>query len=175
MNRTAPLIAAALAILLALAVPAGSAPRDKLLWATVNICDTEAHPDTLGLRASMPGNGTRQRMYIRVRAQFFSRLRNTFVDLGGDGESRWIYVGSARFKARQGGFSFRFQPPEPGQASFIVRGQVDFEYRERRRTRSGRLREKVVRRVRANTKGGFSSTAGADPPGFSSGLCEIRQ
>ena len=51
-------VAAVVVLALAVAAPAGAASN---LWATVNVCDTPAHPGQVGLRASMPGKprGTR--------------------------------------------------------------------------------------------------------------------
>jgi hypothetical protein len=40
----------------------GRTPDTPELWATVNICDTEKNPDSMGIRAGMPGNGTDQRL-----------------------------------------------------------------------------------------------------------------
>ena len=46
--------------------PAASAARTKPpakspdLWATINVCDTVLHPDTIGVRGSMPGVGARR-------------------------------------------------------------------------------------------------------------------
>jgi hypothetical protein len=45
------------------------------LWATVNICDTANNPDSMGIRASMPGNATDQRMWMRFTAEYWSRAR----------------------------------------------------------------------------------------------------
>jgi hypothetical protein len=159
----------------ALAAPAGAsaAPRPADLWATVNICDTPRHPNQMGVRASMPGNGRRQSMYMRFRAQFYNADDKTWKDVGGNAISRWIYAGSARFENRQAGFTFALQPPSNG-SSFVLRGRVEFQWRERRRSRRTRkVRVVVVRRARANTKAGYDDAAGADPPGFSAGLCQI--
>ena len=49
-----------------------AAPKSPDLWATVNICDTLRHPDQMGVRASMPGDGTHERMFMRFRAQFLN-------------------------------------------------------------------------------------------------------
>ena len=87
-------------------------PRISLAgrWATVNVCDTFESPDAMGLRASMPGNGTDQRMYMRFSAQWYSGMRGKWLDVAG-GKSPWVYAGSARYKARQAGWSFDFQTP----------------------------------------------------------------
>lgn len=174
-----PLLAAvcASAALLALApAPAGAKPRPRNLWATVNVCDTESQPNSMGVRARMPGDARRKRaqMYIRFRAHWFSEAEGIWHNVGGSGISRWFRLGSARVRHREAGYTFHFDQPAEG-GRFVLRGVVEYQWRERRRVgRRKRVRQVVVRRARANTKGGFESTAGADPPGFSSGLCEIR-
>ncbi|MEX2193669.1 MAG: hypothetical protein WD844_00145 [Thermoleophilaceae bacterium] len=174
-----PLLAAACAsaaLLAAAPAPAGAKPRPRDLWATVNVCDTEAQPNALGVRARMPGDARRRRaqMYVRFRVHHFSESEGIWHNVGGSGISRWFRLGSARVRHREVGYTFRFDPPADG-GRFVLRGVVEYQWRERRRMgRRKKLRTVVVRRARANTKGGFESTAGADPPGFSSGLCEIR-
>jgi hypothetical protein len=165
---SAPL--AALALLAAVASPALASHRGRL-WATVNICDTPSHPNMMGVRASMPGGRrrARQTMYMRFRAEYFDRDREQWFDVGGDGLSPWIRAGRARYRSRQAGYTFEFDPPRGG--SFVLRGVVNFEWRERRRRR-GRLRTVVVKRARENTRANHP-TPRADPPGFSDGLCEI--
>jgi hypothetical protein len=151
---------------------ASAAPPPKDLWATVNICDTAAHPDQMGVRASMPGNGTRQRMYMRFHAQFYNANKKRWFNVKGNGSSTWIHLGNARPSARQGGYTFSFAPPTSGGA-FVLRGVVDFQWRVKRHNKSGRKRIVVLRTLHANTKGEHPSD-GADPLGYSSGTCEIR-
>jgi hypothetical protein len=161
------LIAAAAAV-----SPAGAAPAPKNLWATVNICDTTAHPNQMGVRASMPGDGTRHLMWMRFHAQFYKPKTRQWIDVKGNGVSPWQYVGRGRVKSQEAGYTFSFAAPTAGNA-FVLRGVVDFQWRAKRRTKSGRLRTVVVRTLHANTKGEHQSN-GADPPGYSSGTCEIR-
>jgi len=165
-------VSAAIFAALAAAAPAQAARPD--LWATVNVCDTAAFPDAMGVRASMPGNGTRQRMYVRFNASWFDRASETWHPVRGNGRSRWIYLGRARYRARQSGWTFRFSPPRPG-ADFVVRGVVQFQWRKRTRRRRGRgAREVVVDRARAKTRHGVAGVPAGDPPGTSEGLCVIR-
>ena len=164
---------AALAAILAgaiwLAGAAGPARAEELSpWATVNICDTPRHPNALGVRASMPGNGTGQRMYMRFRAQYLDARQGRFIDLGGNLRSPWVLAGSAHFRRREAGYTFRLNPPPEGRA-YILRARVEFQWRKRR----GR-RLVVVRRARAITESGHVAGAGADPPRFSSATCELR-
>lgn len=158
------LAALAAALLLAFALPVHAAPRPRDLWATINVCDSAAQPNQLGIRARMPGNGTRQTMYMRFRLHWFSEQEGIWHNVGGSGISRWVRLGSARIRHREAGYTFSLDPPVDG-GRFILRGVVEYQWRKGRR---------VMRRARANTKGGFESTRGADPPGYSSGLCEIR-
>jgi hypothetical protein len=161
-----------------LAALAGAAPAQAGhpdLWATVNICDTEAFPNAMGVRASMPGNGTRQRMYMRFRAAFYDRGRDAWHPVTGVGRSPWILAGNARFRARRAGWTFQFDPPAPG-TDFIVRGVVEFQWRERRKpkVKGAKAREVVVDTAHANTRHGVPNVGEGDPPGTSEGLCVIN-
>jgi hypothetical protein len=166
--RAVPLASAVLASAF-LGAPAPASHRGDL-WATVNICDTADFPNTIGIRASMPGNSRRprQRMYVQFRAQWFSRTEQRWHNLSG-ARSRWIRLGSARFESRQDGFTFEFDPP--AGSSFVLRGVAYFKWRDRRH-RGGRVRWVTVRKERENTKRGHPSSSG-DPAGYSDGLCEI--
>jgi hypothetical protein len=73
-------------------------------------------------------------------------------------------VGSARFKARQAGWSFRFVPPADGGSHFL-RGAVAFEWRRG---------DKIINHAQKRTTPRHRSATGADPPGFSAATCEIR-
>jgi hypothetical protein len=152
-------------LLLALVMPAPSvAARSKELWATVNVCDTERYPNTLGVRASMPGNATRQKMWMRFRASYFDRATERWRDVGGDSRSPWIEVGDARYRTRQAGRRFELDPPLP-TTSYVVRGVVEFQWR--------RKGGKVVRRESEKTVGGHPTGPHGDPYDYSYGICEI--
>jgi hypothetical protein len=161
------IVSTALALLTAGAVWAPAAPaaqRSKLLWATVNVCDTAGHPDGIGVRGSMPGTGdAADRLFMRFRIQFRGR-GGRWRAIGPAGDSGWVDVGSGRARARQAGRTFTVVPPTRGGA-FVLRGVVVFQWR-----RGGR----VVRRGRARTRAGHPGTAGADPPSASAATCTIR-
>lgn len=151
-------------LVLGLAAPAGAQQiESRHLWATVNVCDTIKHPDTIGIRASMPGapNG-RERMFMRFRVQYFSRGDNLWHNISKGGNSGFLDVGRARFKARQAGRLFVFRPPTG--ASYQLRGKVTFQWRRR---------GKVVRSAALVTTAGHRSTVGSDPEGYSSDTCVI--
>src|SRR3954453_1963900 len=145
------------------ALPATAATRQKYLWATVNLCDTAVHDNMMGVRASMPGDGDRTKMYMRFVAQYYDRSKQLWSEVEGSGVSQWIYVGSGIYASRQAGYTFAFDPPANGK-TFVLRGAVDFKWTKGLR---------IVRTARVMTKGGHPGTKGADPVTYSAALCEI--
>jgi hypothetical protein len=145
------------ALLLA-SVAATAAADDADLWATVNVCDTEAHPDEVGIRASMPGGKRGTRLVLRFRVQYrdLADGRWRYVE---DADSGWRRIGRGR-AVREYGWSFVVA----GEGQRILRGVVSYRWVRGRR---------IVRRERRVTEGGHRSTAGADPTGFSAATCRI--
>jgi hypothetical protein len=138
----------------------------------VNICDTFESPDAMGLRASMPGNGSDQRMYMRFSAQWYSESHQAWLPVP-NGRSPWVYAGSARSKARQAGWSFDFETPPYGRA-YVLRGQVQFQWRSvRRLKRAKRAQLRVARRRSVLTITGAKGVRGSDPKGTSKAMCAI--
>ena len=158
-------LAAVLAALAVAATPAAARKKPDLLWATVNVCDTRKHPNIMGVRARMPGNGTRQRMYMRFIAQY----RNSEGRWRQVSRSRWEPVGSAILRYREAGFDFPFNTPSPG-TSYLTRGVVKFQWRKKRRNRRG---WRVVKRRTEVTEAGHRGTRDSDPRGFSAARCRI--
>jgi hypothetical protein len=170
------------------------------LWATVNICDTAAAPNAMGIRAGMPGNSSGQRMYMRFRAEYWSRSGQDWAPVAGSGISPWVYVGPARYERRQAGWTFEFAPP-PAGVTFTMRALVEFQWRKpqqkvalkrrgkrRQAARRGRplkrvrrfdLRgrtaspSRVVRSVTRATETGIRGVDGGDPAGTSKAMCLI--
>lgn len=157
-------------VLVLLATPASAPARSiyqsKLLWATVNVCDTAAHPDTVGIRASMPGSGrSGESMWMRFQLQYWKASDESWHNIGASGDSGFIGVGSARYRARETGRNFTVKPPRTG--AFLLRGAVTFEWRDEDGD--------VVRRARKRTRTLDQRVVGADPVGFSAAKCEIRK
>jgi hypothetical protein len=160
-----PLLLASVIASALLALPAGAeAGRASHLWSTVNVCDTEKAPDTIGIRARMPGDGTKRRMWMRFRTQFYSDKDFAWRYVTSGGRSPWVEVGSAIFAFKETGYEFTFDPPAAG-SSFLLRGVVDFQWR----SKGG----KVVKRKRKYTSAGHR-TRGADPRNFSAARCRIE-
>jgi hypothetical protein len=162
---------AAGALLLAIAAgPAAPAAAQRTvedsrhLWATVNVCDTDRWPDTVGIRGSMPGSSAgRETMWMRFQVQFLAAAGDgRWHNVPEGGDSGFVQVGPARYKARQAGRSFRISPKKGEQV--LLRGKVSFEWR---------LKGEVVRRSGMRTRKGHRSTAGADPPGYTAATCTI--
>lgn len=138
--------------------------RSPKLWATVNVCDTPARNDVIGIRGSMPGSGRRETLEMRFRVQFLDPADGEWHNLDKSADSGYVRVGVARRRALESGYSFKFAPPAGGGASRL-RGAVSFRWRVKGRT---------VRSVRELTEAGHRSTRGADPPAFSAATCELR-
>jgi hypothetical protein len=160
-----PLRLAAAGATLLLVLPSAAQARrnpvnSPLLWATINVCDSPKHPDTIGVRGSMPGTGSRgQRMYMRIRLDYFDSNALSWRPVGSAGDSHRFYVGASTHRVRQGGMSFAFDPP------VLLRGRVTFEWRRGRR---------VIYSAEKLTEAGHTEVAQGDPPGFSAAECELK-
>jgi hypothetical protein len=167
-------------------------------WATVNICDTNDSPNALGIRTSVPGNGTRQRIFARYTAQWWSEADQKWLTVEGSGVTSWALVGSADMASRQAGWTFTFvQPPEG--TTYVMRGVVELEWRDTataaRRGRRHRVTRRKGRRFMSTakhrhrahraqqnavvqqrvllTKTGMKGVQGGDPAGLSKAMCLI--
>jgi hypothetical protein len=163
--RTIPAAAVVAALLGAAPAHASAKPS---LWATVNVCDVSKSPNRMGVRARMPGDGTRERMYMRFTAQY--RSGKTWKQVAGKGVSRWFYAGSALFSEQELGFTFSFDAPKAG-TSYVMRGRVDFQWKARHH-RGSRIVWVVQRSAYKFTSAGHP-TKQAEPPNFSAPSCRL--
>ena len=163
-----PLLVALVA--LAVLAPAAAADHHTIydspkLWSTINVCDAKSAPDTIGIRASMPGSGRRgEVMFMRFQVQYRSSrdgLWHNFTSGEGTDSGR-IKVGSARYEVRQAGWEFPFMPDADDR--FVLRGVVTFEWRKR---------GKIVRRAKKKTEKGHPTSL-SQPKGYSAATCVIR-
>ncbi|MBW3652399.1 MAG: hypothetical protein KY433_02155 [Actinobacteria bacterium] len=149
---------------IAAAHAARASDDEREVWATVNVCDTADAPNTIGIRASMPGSRTGAEMrWMRFVVEYYSRADERWLRVGAGGDSGWLRVGKGR-RPRQFGRSLRIVP---AAASVLLRGRVYFQWR----TEGG----DVLQRASARTRKGHRSDAGADPPGYSASTCTIRR
>jgi hypothetical protein len=157
----------ALLLVAVLAPPASAATpveRSADLWATVNVCDTAARPDTVGIRGSMPGSGHLETLQMRFRVQYVDARDGKWHNVAEGADSGFVRVGAARRRTLESGYSFRFAAPTGGKV-VRMRGAVTFRWLHKGRT---------VHRVRELTEAGHRSTRGADPDGFSAATCDLR-
>lgn len=128
---------------------------DSNLWATINFCHGHKNPPEIGVRARMPADNNRQRLYMRFYDQYKKDGKWHRLDHSG-----WKYVGSGQMWW-EFGWTFKFQEPLPGQ-SFLTRGVVKFKWVE-----DGQ----VVRRAKRFTSGNHP-TGNAKHP-YSAAHCRI--
>jgi hypothetical protein len=154
---------------------------ERPFWATVNICDTSNSPNALGIRTSVPGNGSGERIWARYTAQWWSAAAHEWKTVGGSGITDWNYVGTADTSVRQAGWTFRFVQP-PAGTTYVMRGVVQLEWRDdvqaaRRASRSRKARQAqrvaVVRERTILTETGMQGVQGGDPAGTSKAMCLI--
>jgi hypothetical protein len=151
---------------------ARTAASRKALWATVNICDTERSPDAMGIRASMPGNGRNQLMFMRFSVQWWSGSAQSWLPVPG-GVSPWLRAGSARYVARQRGYTFEFVTPPAGRA-YVLRGIVQFHWRGLHKPKRARKASwRLTRHETQLTRTGVEGVDGGDPPGTSKAMCMV--
>jgi hypothetical protein len=149
------------------AIAFGAAPAPNTgaasLWATIDVCNSAAHPNTIGIRGSMPGTkDVHELMYMSFRVEYRSSPGH-WRYLGGAGQSPYVLVGNGASLARQAGQNFEVVPRASG--SYLLRGVTVFQWRLHGRT--------VATAIRA-TRAGHVAAAGADPPGFSATTCRIQ-
>lgn len=169
MRPRLPTLAAALlcaTLALGLVLPAAGDARlsravVSRLWATINICDTDRYPSTVGVRANTASTSRRDVLYLRYRLEFWSPPDNSWLPLRVGGDSGLLRVGRGRFPRLQHGYTFPVTRPSSGVFSF--RAKVHFEWRRRGR---------VLDRITLKTRSG-KPARGSDPPGYSVGVCDI--
>lgn len=136
--------------------------KSEDLWATINVCDTRANADTIGIRGSMPGLGNKtSKLQMRFQVQY--RVDGDWKFARRSADSGWQTVGRTIRQVVESGQNFTFLPPTDG-GTHELRGLVRFRW-----IRGGETRRYQQR----YTEPGHRSTAGADPKNYSAGTCEI--
>ena len=137
-------------------------PGSGAIWATVDVCDTPAHPQAIGIRGSMPGTGdARDSMFMRFVVEYRGR-HGLWRALGGGSSSGFVAVGDGAARVREAGRDFTIASMTAH--TYLLRGVVTFQWRLR-----GRVLASAVR----STTAGRHASAGADPPGYSASVCSM--
>ncbi len=135
-----------------------SAERSKRLWATVNVCDTRRHPNTIGIRGQVPALGFPASISIAITVEYFDQATKRFAPA--PGARRSISIGNVTNGIRQGGVTFQF-PLHAGR----LRGSATFSWERGSR---------VIGRTDRLTTAGHRDADFSDPHGFSAATCTIK-
>jgi hypothetical protein len=135
-----------------------SAKQSRRLWATVNICDTRRHPNTIGIRGQVPALGFPASISISIAIEFFNPTTKRFTP--DPGVEKSISIGNVADGIQQGGVTFRF-PRNAGR----LRGAATFSWK-----RGGKLLGSTDRLTTA----GHRDADFSDPHGFSAATCTIN-
>ncbi len=136
--------------------------QSRELWATVDLCNPADQRDTIGIRGSMPGDGSSgDSMYMRFQLQYMSS-HGSWLSLARGGNSGFVAVGVAK-ATRQAGTSFQLMPVK-GKPAYLLRGFVTFQWRQ-----DG----KVLHEATRTTSAGHHGVADADPRGYTAAECKM--
>ena len=134
------------------------AERATTLWGTINICDTRADPNVLGVRGQMPSLGFASWMSMEIRLDYYNAKHRRWI--ADPGTLKTIRLGRSARGLQQGGATYAFTGATPP-----LRAQVRFFWR-----RSGRLLGSTA----VLTTAGHPGADFGSPPGYSAASCRIR-
>jgi hypothetical protein len=129
------------------------AERSSGLWATINICNTKAHPDTVGIRGQIPPLGFQNQMQMQIELEYYSVKTGAFEPLSAASAS----AGTSATRLTQEGVNFQVKPPA------VLDGRITFSW-----TLNHKLLAKTTRTTRAGV------TGVRDGKGASSSAAECR-
>jgi hypothetical protein len=135
-----------------------NAERSKRLWATINVCDTRKHPNTIGIRGEVPALGFPASISISIAVDFYSQTDKRFEP--DPNAIQKIKLGEVAHGIHQRGVTFRFAP-HTGR----LRGTATFSW-----TRKG----KVVGSTKRITTASHHDADFGDPSGYSAATCMIK-
>ncbi len=132
------------------------AERSPALWATVNVCDTKAHRNQIGIRGQMPGLGFPAQLRMTIRLAYYDAQAARFLPV--PHVATRLKLGTVTHGTVQQGAEFSFSPP------VTLSGSITFVWR-----RGGKRLGSVTKL----TSGGKKGVDGGDPRGFSAATCTI--
>jgi hypothetical protein len=137
-----------------------NAERSGSLWATVNICDSRAYRNDLGVRGQMPSLGFSARLYMVVQVNYWSQAKHRFVPIQSNLATTQLSLGSSDTGLQQDGAIFPFSP-HTGR----LNATVTFMW-----TRGGKVIGQTVRRTTA----GHTDADHGSPAHYSAAQCRIQ-
>lgn len=137
----------------------GRAESSRSLWTTINICNSRAYPDSLGVRGQMPALGFAAVLSMRIQIDYYSAPQKRFVPIQSSTATRQISLGRWSSNLQQAGGVFPFKPH-----AGLLRATVQFTW-----MRSGKVIGQTVRQTTA----GHKDADFASPPHYSAAQCQI--
>jgi hypothetical protein len=136
------------------------AERSQQLWATINICNTRAHRDSIGIRGQMPALGFPARLAMKIQVDYWVAAAKAFKPVPGSGARAVARLGTVVDGLQQGGHTFRFKP-----GAGLLSGTITFQW-----VRMGRM----IGRISKQVTGGHRTVDHGDPPHHTAATCTIR-
>lgn len=135
------------------------AERSRGLWATVNVCNTRAYPDRIGLRGQMPALGFPAQLSMTIQVDYWDTVKKAFVPVPGNYARAVARLGTAVDGLQQGGHTFHFRP-----GSGLLSGTIKFQW-----MRMG----KVIGQISKRAAGGHRGVDAGHPAHHSAATCRI--
>lgn len=135
------------------------AEHSRQLWTTVNVCNTSANPDRIGIRGQMPALGFSARLSMTIQVDYWDAAAKAFRPVPGPTGHAKVNLGTVLDGLEQGGHTFQF-PAGTG----LLSGTITFQWR-----RGG----KVIGHATKLAIGGHRGVGGGDPPHHSGATCTI--
>lgn len=139
------------------------AERSKMLWATVNVCQTKgkqaAHGGSIGVRGQIPTLGFASTLSMTIQLNRYSVKTKSFVALPYATAKTTVSPGAFAADLHQDGAVFPFSGP-----AGLLNATVTFDW-----TRAGKLLGSTTR----PTTAGHRDAAGGRPAHYSTAHCQL--
>jgi hypothetical protein len=140
-----------------------NAERSKMLWATVNVCQTKgkraAKGGNIGVRGQMPTLGFASTLSLTIQLNRYSAASKSFVAISDPTAKRTVSPGTFAKDLHQAGEVFPFSSP-----AGLLNATVTFSW-----TRAGKLLGSATQQTTA----GHPDTVGGRPAHYSTAHCQL--
>jgi hypothetical protein len=139
------------------------AERSKMLWATVNVCQTKgkqaAQGGSIGVRGQMPTLGFASTLSMTIQLNRYSATSKSFVSISEATATRTVSPGAFATDLHQAGEVFPFTGP-----AGLLNATVTFSW-----TRAGKLLGSTTQQTTA----GHPDASGGRPAHYSTAQCQL--